>query len=71
MAILKLIHLVFLTPNRHKQCKVDKTTISSEVSFDKKGCNYFVSDKDHEKVKLLCIMLPKMSGYAKSFDETT
>ena len=35
-----------------------------------KGCWYFIGYKDDEKVKPLCIMLPKMSGSTKNFDET-
>ena len=31
----------------------------------KKGLKYFIGNKDDEKVKPMCIMLPKMSGYIK------
>ena len=44
--------------------------VFNKVSFDKKGLKYFIGYKDDEKVKPLCIMLPKMSGYTKSFNET-
>ena len=44
--------------------------VFNKVSFDKKGFKYFIGYKDDEKVKPLCIMLPKMSGYTKSFNET-
>ena len=55
---------------------VDKVIISKRVSFCKKGfkyfigCKDFIGYKDDKKVKPLCIMFPKMSGYVKRFDET-
>ena len=33
---------------------------SKKVSFNKKGFKYFTGYKDDEKVKALCILLPKM-----------
>ena len=39
--------------------------ISDKVFYGKKGLKYFIGNKDDEKVKPLCIMLPKMSGYIK------
>ena len=36
----------------------------------KKGFKKFVAYKDNEKVKSLCIMLPRMSGYTKRLNET-
>ena len=36
----------------------------------KKGFKKFVAYKDNEKVKSLCIMLPRMSGYTKHLNET-
>ena len=43
-----------------------KIIVSNKVSFSKKGFKYFIGYHDIEKVKLLCIciMLPKMNGYA-------
>ena len=49
---------------------VNKVIISKRVSFCKKGFKYFIGYKDDKKVKPLCIMFPKMSGYVKCFDET-
>ena len=37
--------------------------IFSKISFRKRGFKYVFGYKDDEKFKLLCIMLPKMSGY--------
>ena len=36
----------------------------------KKGFKYFIGYKDDEKVKPFCIIIPKMRGYLKGFDET-
>ena len=49
---------------------IDKILISNNISFCKKAIKYFIGDKDNEKVKPLCTMLPKMNGYTKSFNET-
>lgn len=40
------------------------------LSFGKKCNKYFIDYKDgNYKIKSLCVMLPKMSGYAKSVDD--
>ena len=44
--------------------------ISNKVTFGKKGFKYFIGYKDNDKINPLCKILPKMSGCAKSFDET-
>ena len=49
---------------------IDKLLISKTISFDKKGFKHVIGCKHDEKVKPLCIMLPKMSGYKQSFNET-
>ena len=36
----------------------------------KKGFKFFIGYKDAKKIRPLCILLPKMSGYRKDFDET-
>ena len=48
---------------------IDKILISNKIYFYKKGFSYFVGYKDHNKVKPLHKMLPKMCGYAKRFGE--
>ena len=48
---------------------IDKILVSNKISIGKKDFKYFVGYKDNENVKLLCIILSKMSGYAKSFNE--
>lgn len=34
----------------------------------KKNFKYFISHKNYEQVKLLCIKLPQMSGYLNGFN---
>lgn len=48
-----------------KHVVIDKVAISNQVSFSKKYFKYFIGFKNDEKVKLLCIMLPKRNQYAK------
>ena len=50
---------------------IDKTLISNKVSFCKKEYKYLIGYKEKDsKSKLLCIMLPGMNDYMKSFDKT-
>ena len=49
---------------------INKLTVFNKVSFGKKGFNNFIGYRDNEKVKPLCIMLPKVSGYTQKFNET-
>ena len=44
--------------------------ISSSASFGKKSFKYFVGYKDNDTIEPLCIIIPELSRYAKSFDET-
>ena len=44
--------------------------VSNKVPFCKKDFKCFVGYMVGEKVKLLCVMLPKMSAYRRCFDET-
>ena len=50
--------------------EIYKTIISDKI-FGKNGFKYFIGYKDNKKVKLLCVMLPKMSGYTRSYDDET
>ena len=43
--------------------------ICNKVTFDRKDLKYFIGYKDDDKTNPFCTMLPKMSGYAKSFDK--
>ena len=49
---------------------IDKIILSKKVSFRKKGFKYFIVYNDDEKVKPICIMLPKITRYVQSFDES-
>ena len=49
---------------------IDKITISNKVLFGKIGFQYFIGYKNHDKIEPFCIMLAKMNGFAKSFNET-
>ena len=49
---------------------IAKIVISDIVSYVKKGFKIFIGYKDVNKIKTLCIMLPKMSEYFKRFEET-
>ena len=50
--------------------EIDKAIISNKVVFASKGFKCLIDYKDNEKVKQLCIILPKTSRYTKRFDET-
>ena len=50
--------------------KMNKVIVSNNASFPKECFKYLIRYKDNERVQPLCIMFPKMSGYAKSFNET-
>ena len=50
--------------------EIDKIIISNKVVFAKKGFKYLIDYKNNEKVKQLCIILPKTTRYTKRFDET-
>ena len=49
-----------------KNIDINKIVVSNKVSF---GKNVFIGYKD-DKIKTLCIFLPKISVYKRDFDET-
>ena len=49
---------------------IDIDKIANKVSFGKKDIKYFISYNNPEKVRRLCIFLPKMSAYRRDFDKT-
>lgn len=51
--------------------EVDIKNIVTKVSDGRKGFKFFISNKNDDKVKPLCIILPKISGYVECLDETT
>ena len=46
----------------------DKILVSDKFKHSDDGFKYFIGYKEVEIVKLLCITLPKMSGYIKYFE---
>ena len=70
--ILKLKKINFYrhkSPIFKKDVDTEKVLVSNKISSGKKNYKYFIGYlyNDH-KVKLLHIMLPKTSAYAKSCD---
>ena len=47
---------------------IDKILVSDKFKHSDDGFKYFIGYKEVEIVKLLCITLPKMSGYIKYFE---
>ena len=47
---------------------VDKIVVSDKFKHRKEGYKYFISYQEGKIVKLLCIILPQMSGCIKYFD---
>ena len=47
---------------------LDQIVISDKFKHSYDGFKYFVGYKEGEIVKLLCIILPQMSGYIKYFE---
>ena len=48
---------------------VNKIVVSNKVSFDKQGFKYLIGCRD-DKIRILSILIPKMSAYRRDFDET-
>ena len=46
---------------------VDQIVISDKFKHNNDGFKYFIGDQEGGIVKLLCIILPQMSGYIKYF----
>ena len=47
---------------------VDQIVASDKFKHNKDGLKYFIGYQEDEIVKLLCIILPQMSGYIKYFE---
>ena len=52
------------------QVEISKIVISDEFKLDD-GVNNFIRYKNDETDKLLCIILPQMSGFIKYFENST
>ena len=46
---------------------VDQIVLSDKFKHNNEGFKYFISYQEGEIIKLLCIILPQMSGYIKYF----
>ena len=51
-----------------KSVNVDQIVVSDKFKHSDDGFKYFIGNKEGEIVKLLCIILPQMSGYIKYFE---
>ena len=49
---------------------INKIIVSNKVPFGKKDFKCFIGYKDVKKVRLLCIILPKVIVYTRDIDET-
>ena len=47
---------------------VDQIVVSDKFKHNNEGFKYFIGYQEGEIVKLLCIILPQMSGYIKYFE---
>ena len=50
--------------------KVDQIEISDKFKHNDDGFKYFIGYEEDDIVKLLCIILPQMSGYIKFLENT-
>ena len=48
--------------------KVDQIVVSDKFKHNNEGFKHFIGYQECEIVKLLCIILPQMSGYIKYFE---
>ena len=50
---------------------INRIVVSTKFPFSKKGFKYFIGYENYyEEIMSLCILLPKLSGYKRHFDET-
>ena len=47
---------------------MNKIVVSDKFEYSDAGFKYFISCKDDNIIRPLCIILPQMSGYIKYFD---
>ena len=65
---IKKCFTVYSKKKNKEVITLSEIEIRIQGSFGKKSFNYSIGYKDDKIVKSLCIMLPQMSVYAKSFD---
>ena len=56
-------------PISYELVNVDQISISDIFKHSDTGFKYFIGCKDDNIIRPLCIILPKMSGFIKSFDK--
>ena len=49
---------------------VNQILISDKFEHSDKGFKYYIGYKDNDIVRLLCMILPQMSGFIKYFDDS-
>ena len=49
---------------------VDQIVVYDKFKHNNEGSKYFIGYQEGEIVKLLCIILPQMSGYIKYFENS-
>ena len=54
-------------PTDLKSVNVDQIVVSDRFKHSDEGCKYFIAYQEDEIVKLLCIILPQITGYIKYF----
>ena len=54
-------------PTDLKSVNVDQIVVSARFKHSDEGCKYFIGYQEDEIVKLLCIILPQITGYIKYF----
>ena len=58
------------TINNIEDIDVDKILVSKkELYCNKNSLKYFIEYTDNDIIRPLCIRLPKMTGYARKFDD--
>ena len=57
------------SPTRINDIGINKLVVSNKLPFGKQDFKYFISYKDSEKNRPLCIFLPQRIIYEKLFDE--
>ena len=58
----------FKQPTDLMSVSVDEILISEKFKHSDKGFRYFIGYHEGKIVKLLCIILPQISGYIKYFE---
>ena len=56
--------------NNIKDINVNNILVPKEGAYSNKGSfKYFIGYNDNDIIRLICIRIPQMTGYARKFDE--